>query len=88
MLIKARKVLQSSPNPAKEWLVIESNMDQRADLVVLLFEIDGKQVGELYSGRLSPGPQHLILSLPDLPSRNYVLGDLGKWWGDNRVVGH
>lgn len=62
------------PNPVKDTATLPLTLVKDADVKVLLFDINGKEVGQLFSGRLSAGSQNIQLNLSsyNLQAGNYA----------------
>jgi glycosidase len=65
--------LQIMPNPASDWLVVDYQLPQVAQVQIQLLDLLGRPVQSLFSGRQGAGAQRLSVSLDDLPGGMYLL---------------
>lgn len=69
------------PNPATDIAVLEYNLSQRSELLVGLFDMQGKHLEDLYIGEGKQGNHQLTINVSSLPSGFYLVrlnSELGK----------
>ncbi|HCY46363.1 MAG TPA: hypothetical protein DHU89_06730, partial [Flavobacteriales bacterium] len=69
------------PNPATDIAVLEYNLSQRSELLVGLFDMQGKHLEDLYIGEGKQGNHQLTINVSSLPSGVYLVrlsSELGK----------
>jgi len=69
------------PNPATEIVTLEYNLSQRSELIVGLFDAQGKYLENLYFGEDGVGNHELTIDVSSLPSGVYSIrlnSELGK----------
>ena len=69
------------PNPATDIAVLEYNLSQRSELLVGLFDMQGKHLEDLYIGEDKQGNHQLTINVSSLPSGVYLVrlsSELGK----------
>lgn len=59
------------PNPARDQLFLDIQFMQVSRVLLDLFAADGRYVGLLFQGEISPGRQLLEITLPELPTGMY-----------------
>lgn len=69
------------PNPATDIAVLEYNLSQKSELLVGLFDMQGKHLEDLYIGEGQQGNHQLTINVSSLPSGVYLVrlsSKLGK----------
>ncbi|MFC2080956.1 chondroitinase-B domain-containing protein [Bacteroidota bacterium] len=67
-------ILQIFPNPASDIVSVLLNIDHTALIELALYDLTGKQVMSIYSGRLGPGDYKYEADLRNLRPGLYLLG--------------
>ncbi len=65
--------LQISPNPVNAWVSIKMNLDYSGRIDLFLYDLTGKHVKPIHSGRLSAGEQIIEADLSSLKAGFYFL---------------
>ena len=69
------------PNPASDVITLEYDLVSNAELIIGLFDIQGKHLENLYVGNDQAGSHKLTIDVSSLPSGSYVIrmnSELGK----------
>ncbi|HHH50301.1 MAG TPA: T9SS type A sorting domain-containing protein [Saprospiraceae bacterium] len=61
------------PNPARESIVIEINMNQKAKVDIAIFDVNGKLVASKLDNNLSKGVQQIHIDLKAIAAGNYFI---------------
>jgi hypothetical protein len=67
------KQINCYPNPAKEDAVLKIDLKKNSKVEIVLLDMSGKQVSNLFSGVLQKGNNMLDLNLHDLSSGTYII---------------
>jgi hypothetical protein len=66
-------LMEISPNPLVNQLIITLNVDQAADIRIEIFDLQGKKLWSLFNERMNPGKKIISRELGDLASGIYTI---------------
>jgi len=61
------------PNPASDNLVIEYSFNEPSELIIGLFDVNGRLIEELFAGKNGAGTHQLQVNVANIPSGTYVV---------------